>query len=81
MVGGKAKIEETYVIKFAIDSPPRSHTCSFEFEPPLYSSKENFRKYLLKAMDMAQGIEDWLSTNLKSASINQQSQIKFENKS
>ena len=45
-------------ITWAKDSIPRSHTCNFQFETPIYTSKDMFKSQLLFAMDNAQGIED-----------------------
>ena len=55
---GKVLSEAYENITWAKDSIPKSHTCNFQFEAPIYTTKEKFKEKLLFAMICAQGIED-----------------------
>ena len=46
------------ITTWAKDSIPESHTCNFQFETPIYTSKEIFEEKLTFAMICAQGIAD-----------------------
>ena len=45
-------------IKWAVDSIPTSHTCTFEFEAPYYSDKATFKRQLELAITSSAGVED-----------------------
>ena len=40
------------------DSLPKSHTCNFQVEVPIYSSKDIFRRMLIQAIEESAGVED-----------------------